>query len=77
VRSASTAPPPTTRTLFSSAIGFLPFRANIAQDWVELDTGVSVQVDRATALFATSSYDIATDGDGEAWQGRIGLKVSW
>jgi outer membrane autotransporter protein len=65
------------RTLFSSAIGFLPFRSNIAEDWVELNTGFTVQVDRHTALFATGSYDIATDNDGEAWQGRIGLKVAW
>jgi outer membrane autotransporter protein len=65
------------RTLFSSEIGFLPFRANIAEDWVELNTGFTVQVDRHTALFATASYDVATDNDGEAWQGRIGLKVVW
>jgi outer membrane autotransporter protein len=65
------------RTLFSSALGFLPFRANIAEDWVELNTGFTVQVDRHTALFASSSYDIATDGDGEAWGGKIGLKVVW
>jgi outer membrane autotransporter protein len=65
------------RTLFSSAIGFLPFRSNIAEDWVELNTGFTVQVDRHTALFASGSYDIDTEGDGEAWQGKVGLKVVW
>jgi outer membrane autotransporter protein len=65
------------RTLFSSEIGFLPFRANIAENWVELNTGLAVQVDRHTALFTSGSYDIDTEGDGEAWQGKIGLKVSW
>jgi outer membrane autotransporter protein len=65
------------RTLFSSAFGFLPFRSNIAEDWVELNAGLTIQVDRSTALFASGSYDIATDGRGEAWDGRIGLKVAW
>jgi outer membrane autotransporter protein len=65
------------RTLFSSALGFLPFRANIAKDWVELNTGLTAQVDHQTALFASVNYDIAADGDGEAWEGKIGLKVVW
>jgi outer membrane autotransporter protein len=63
--------------LFSSELGFLPFRSNIAEDWVELSTGLTVQIDRATALFASGSYDIDTEGNGEAWQGKIGLKVVW
>jgi len=64
------------RTLFSSEIGFVPFLANVAEDWVELNTGLTVQVGRNTALFANGSYNIATDGNGEAWDGRIGLKVA-
>jgi outer membrane autotransporter protein len=65
------------RTLFSSELGFLPFRSNIAEDWLELSTGLTVEIDRATALFASGSYDIDTEGNGEAWQGKIGLKVVW
>ncbi|MBO0766982.1 MAG: autotransporter outer membrane beta-barrel domain-containing protein, partial [Hyphomicrobiaceae bacterium] len=64
-------------TEFSSAFGFLPFRSNIAEDWVELNTGLTMQVDRHTALYATGSYNLATDGNGQAWEGRIGLKVAW
>jgi outer membrane autotransporter protein len=65
------------RTLFSSEIGFVPFRANIAENWVELNTGLTVQVGRNTALFASGSYDIDVDGNGEAWDGKVGLKVVW
>jgi outer membrane autotransporter protein len=65
------------RTLFSSEFGFLPFRANIAEDWVELNTGLTVQIDRSTALFASGSYDFDVEGNGEAWDGKIGLKVVW
>jgi outer membrane autotransporter protein len=65
------------RTLLSSEIGFLPFRRNIAEDWVELASGFTYQVGANTALFASSSYNIGLDGDGEAWDGRVGLKVAW
>jgi outer membrane autotransporter protein len=65
------------RTLFSSQIGFLPFRANVGEWWAEIATGLTVQVDRNTALFASASYNADLDGDGEAWDGKIGFKVAW
>jgi outer membrane autotransporter protein len=65
------------RAAFSSAFGFLPFRSNIAEDWVELHTGLTVQVGPNTALYASGNYNIDVDGDGEAWDGKIGLKVVW
>jgi outer membrane autotransporter protein len=65
------------KTLFSSQIGFLPFRANVGVNWGEIATGLTVQVDRNTALFASASYTTDLEGDGEAWDGKLGLKVAW
>jgi hypothetical protein len=48
-----------------------------AADWAELTTGFTPQLDRGTALYASASYDVDLEGDGEAWDGRIGLKVAW
>ena len=65
------------RTLFSSATGFIPFRADLGEAWIELNSGITVQIDRTTALFANASYQIGVDGRSEAWDGKIGLRVNW
>jgi len=65
------------RTLFSSETGFVPFRGNLGEDWVELNAGITLQVDRTTSLYASGSYQIDLDGQGEGWDGKVGLRVNW
>jgi len=65
------------RTLFSSETGFIPFRADLGEAWVEINAGIAARLDRHTALFASASYDIGLEGRTEAWDGKIGLRVQW
>jgi outer membrane autotransporter protein len=64
-------------TLFSSQTGFIPFRADLGEGWVEINAGIAAQVGRTTALYAGGGYEVGTDGRSHAWDGKIGLKVSW
>ena len=65
------------KTLFSSATGFVPFRPNLGDEWVELSSGITLRLDRTTSLYATGSYQIDLDGRGDAWDGKFGLRVNW
>jgi len=65
------------KTLFSSETGFIPFRADLGGSWVELNTGISAQINRTTSVYANASYQIGVDGDSTAWDGKVGLRVNW
>jgi outer membrane autotransporter protein len=65
------------RTLFSSETGFIPFRADLGEAWIELNGGTSARVDRTTELYANASYQFGVEGDSEAWGGKVGLRVNW
>ena len=65
------------KTLFSSATGFIPFRADLGEAWVELNAGISLRVDRTTELYANGSYQLGVEGDSDAWTGKVGLRVNW
>jgi outer membrane autotransporter protein len=64
-------------TSFSSATGFIPFRARLGGSWLELNTGVSTRLDELTSLYANGSYDIGLSADGEAYDGKVGVRVNW
>ena len=65
------------KTLFSSETGFIPFRADLGGSWVELNGGISAQINRTTSLYANASYQIGLDGDSTAWDAKVGLRVNW
>ena len=64
-------------TAFSSATGLIPFRAHLGGEWLELNGGITAQIDRTTSLFANASYQLGLDGRSDAWDGKIGLRVNW
>ena len=64
-------------TLFSSAIGFVPFHADLGGLWGEINAGISGQVTSTTTLFANASYQSRFDGGGFAYTGKAGLRVNW
>ncbi|MCL2591208.1 MAG: autotransporter outer membrane beta-barrel domain-containing protein [Betaproteobacteria bacterium] len=64
-------------TNFSSADGPVPFRADLGGTWSEINVGMSGQVSRSTTLFVNASYDRRFDGKGYAYDGKIGIRVSW
>ena len=65
------------KTLFSSKTGFIPFRADLGGSWVELNGGISAQINRTTSLYANTSYQIGLDGDSTAWDAKVGMRVNW
>ena len=64
-------------TLFPSAIGFVPFHADLGGLWGEINAGISSQVTANTTLFANASYQSRFDGGGFAYTGKAGLRVNW
>jgi outer membrane autotransporter protein len=64
-------------TLFSSAIGFVPFHADLGGLWGEINAGISGQISSTTTLFANASYQSRFDGGGFAYTGKAGLRVNW
>ncbi|GAU82776.1 autotransporter protein [Bosea sp. BIWAKO-01] len=65
------------KTEFSSATGLIPFRADLGASWAELRTGLDAQITRNTALYASAGYSIGLNGRSHAYDGRLGIKVSW
>jgi len=65
------------KTSFSSATGFIPFRSDMGGAWAELKAGVGAAITRNTALFASAGYSVGFDGRSHAYDGRLGIKVSW
>lgn len=55
----------------------IPFRADLGGSWAELRTGLDAQITRSTALYASAGYSIGLNGRSHAYDGRLGIKVSW
>ena len=64
-------------TEFSSATGFIPFTAELGDSWATLGVGAAIQVSDATSLYGNVNYDVSFDGNADAWEGKVGLKVQW
>ena len=65
------------KTELSSASGFIPFTADAGNSWATLGIGASRQITNAASLYGNVNYDVAFDGDADAWEGKVGLKVQW
>lgn len=65
------------RTEFSSADGFIPFRASLRGGWFEINGGLDAQVVRNVSLVANASYQHGFDSRSYAYHGRLGVRVNW
>jgi outer membrane autotransporter protein len=65
------------QTLFSSADGPVPFLSNMSGTWVELNAGMNAEITRATSLFANIGYQISTNANTTAYNGKMGLRMAW
>ena len=65
------------KTEFSSAVGFVPFSANLRGTWGEVGAGISAQLNQSASLYASANYQRSFDGDREAYEGKIGLRFNW
>ena len=64
-------------TEFSSAVGFIPFTADAGDSWATLGIGAALQVADNTSVYGNVNYDVAFDGDADAWEGKLGVKIQW
>jgi outer membrane autotransporter protein len=65
------------KTEFSSADGFIPFRADFGGPWFELNAGVSGQIDKRADLFASVSYQTKFNDNTYAIAGKVGVRMLW
>lgn len=40
----------------------MTFRADLSESWVELNSGITAQIDRNTVLYANAGYQLGVDG---------------
>ncbi|MDH4981825.1 autotransporter outer membrane beta-barrel domain-containing protein [Hyphomicrobium sp. D-2] len=67
------------KTKFSSETGFIPFAADMGGTTFEINTGFTADVGDGTAIYANASYlvGISENADGNAYDGKLGVKVAW
>ncbi|KWT71944.1 hypothetical protein APY04_0227 [Hyphomicrobium sulfonivorans] len=67
------------KTKFSSATGFTPFAADMGGTTFEINTGFSTDIGDGTAIYANASYlvGLGDHADGNAYDGKLGVKVAW
>lgn len=64
-------------TEFSSAHGAVPFTADLGGSWATLGIGAATQISDATSLYGNINYQTSLNGNADAWEGKVGLKVRW
>ena len=64
-------------TEFSSATGFIPFRADLGGSWAELNAGFDAQITRTTSFYANTSYQVDLNGHSDLYGGKFGVRVTW
>jgi autotransporter family porin len=65
------------QTLFSSEAGPVPFQSNLGGSWFEFNAGTDAKITAATSLFANAGYQVSTNGNMTAYNGKAGLRVAW
>ncbi len=67
------------KTQFSSAAGFIPFAAELGGTTLEINTGFTADVGGGAAIYANASYlvGLSESADGNAYDGKLGLKIGW
>ena len=67
----------TSTTSFSSATGFIPFTADLDENWLEVGVGGSLQMTASTTLYGNVNFETPFDGGGYGIDGKIGLRMNW
>jgi len=67
------------KTKFSTGTDFVPFAADMGGTTFEINTGFTADVGGGTAIYANASYLVGLGGhaDGNAYDGKLGVKVAW
>ena len=64
-------------TEFSSANGYVPFKADLKGTWWQLNAGVTWQLGASTSFFANIGYQRSFNRDFDAWDGKAGVRWNW
>ena len=65
-------------TEFSSANGFVPFTADDLQEQhVEARPRRHLGLRHPATLYANVNYEQSFEGDADAWEGKLGVKMTW
>ena len=64
-------------TEFSSATGFIPFTADLEGSWMKVGLGGSWDFATDATLYGNVNYQRAFNGDSYAWEGKLGVKMTW
>lgn len=64
-------------TEFSSAEGYVPFKANMRGSWWQLNGGMTWQLNRETSFYANLGYQRGFGRSFDAWDGKLGFRWNW
>ena len=67
----------TPKVEFSSDEGFIPFRSDLGGPWAEFKAGISAQLDRHIQAFGSIGASVGLDGRSHAYDGKLGIRVTW
>ncbi len=64
-------------TEFSSANGYVPFKADLKGTWWQLNAGLTWQMGASTSAYANIGYQKSFERDFDAWDGKVGVRWNW
>ncbi|WP_175174563.1 autotransporter outer membrane beta-barrel domain-containing protein [Achromobacter pestifer] len=64
-------------TQFSAQNGYVPFRSDMKGMSVQLNVGADVGVKRNLSVYASAGSEISLKGDGQSFNGKVGLKLAF
>lgn len=64
-------------TEFSSQAGYVPFHTDMKGLSAQLNLGFDVELERNLSLYGSVGSEISLDGDGQNFNGKLGLKVAF
>jgi len=64
-------------TEFSSQNGYVPFRADMKGMSVQLNLGADVGVKRNVSVYGSVGSEISLRGDGQSFNGKLGVKIAF
>ncbi len=67
----------TSTTSFSSATGPIPFTADLADNWMEVGLGGSLQMTASATLYGNLDVETPFDGGSYGIGGNIGFRMNW
>lgn len=64
-------------TEFSSADGYVPFKADLKGTWWQLNAGMTWQLGASTSAYANIGYQKSFERTFDAWDAKVGMRWNW